>query len=299
MFTRRRFLLSATLATPFLSGSYAFAIEPVLRLVTTRYDIAPSRWPAGHSLRIAVLADIHAINPWMSPSRIAAIAQATNALRPDIILLAGDYEASMPLYGIGSYVSMEDCAQALSILKAPLGVHAVLGNHDLGLRGNWGDNVRRAFAGHGIPVMENSALRLEKDGKPFWLLGLGDQWGGRGGAGLDDLPATLAQVNDEAPTILLAHEPDIFADLPRLDRERRIALTICGHTHGGQVSIPFYGPRSVPSRYGRRFAYGHIVEDDRHLVVSGGLGMTAIPVRFGVPPEIVLITLGAGPPAAT
>ncbi|MGO4336753.1 metallophosphoesterase [Labrys sp. KB_33_2] len=293
MLSRRHFLLKAGLATPFLFGGYAFGVEPQ-RLVVTRYRVVPEGWPAGSMLRIAVLADIHAINPWMSSSHIERIARATNALDPDIVLLAGDYEASMPLFGIGSYVSMEDCAKALSLLRAPLGVHAVLGNHDLGRRGRGGDNVRRAFAAFDIPVLENEAVRLEKGGVGFWLLGLGDQWGGIHLRRLDDLPGTLAQISDGSPAILLAHEPDIFAELPMLDRGRRVALTICGHTHGGQVRIPFYGPRSVPSRYGRRFVYGHIVEDDRHLVVSGGLGMTGLPVRFGVPPEIVMITLGAG-----
>jgi uncharacterized protein len=292
MLSRRSFLFSAGIATPLLFGSYAFGVEP-LRLIVTSYRISPERWAGAPPLRIAVVADVHAMNPWMSPLHIARIAAATNALKPDIVLLAGDYEASMPPYGIGSYVSMQDCAEALSSLEAPLGVYAVLGNHDVGRRGNWGENVRRAFPAHGIPVMENEALRLEKDGRPFWLLGLGDQWGGRGGRGLDDLPATLGRVTDEAPAILLAHEPDIFADLPRLDLQRRIALTVSGHTHGGQVNIPMYGPRSIPSRYGKRYAYGHVVEDDRHLVVSAGLGMTGIPVRFGVPPEIVLITLGS------
>ncbi|PRH88205.1 metallophosphoesterase [Labrys okinawensis] len=293
MLSRRHFLLKAGLATPFLSSGYAFGVEPQ-RLVATRYRISPENWPAGLVLRIAVLADIHAINPWMSPAHIERITHATNALEPDIVLLAGDYEASMPLYGVGSYVSMEDCAKALSLLRAPLGVHAVLGNHDLGRRGKGGDSVRRAFAAHGIPVMENVAVRLEKTGRGLWLLGLGDQWGGIHHRRLDDLPGTLAQMSDDSPAILLAHEPDIFAELAHLDRERRIALTVCGHTHGGQVSFPFYGPRGVPSRYGRRFAYGHIVEDNRHLVVSGGLGMTGVPVRFGVPPEIVMITLDGG-----
>jgi len=296
MFSRRNFL-SAFFSTPFLFGGYAFAVEPQ-RLVVTSYRISPGSWPGGLRLRIAVLSDLHAMNPWMSQAHIARIAAATNALKPDIILLAGDYVASMPPYGVGSYVSMEDCAEALSILVAPLGVHAVLGNHDLGRRGNWGESVRRAFPARGIPVMENRALRLEKGGSSFWLLGLGDQWRGRGGIGLDDLPATLAQVRDDGPAILLAHEPDIFAELPRLDHARRIALAVCGHTHGGQVSIPFYGPRSIPSRYGRRYAYGLVVEDGRHLVISAGLGMTGIPVRFGVPPEIVLITVDSPEAAA-
>ncbi|WP_448953238.1 metallophosphoesterase [Labrys neptuniae] len=298
MLNRRHFLLKAGLATPFLFGSYAFGIEPQ-RLVVTRYRLTPKAWPQGLTLRIAVLADIHAINPWMSPLHIERIVQATNALKPDMVLLAGDYEASMPLYGVGSYVSMNECAGALAALRAPLGVHAVLGNHDLGRRGKGGDDVRRAFGDFGIPIMENAAIRLEKAGTSFWLLGLGDQWGGVYGRRLDDLPLTLAQIGDRSPAILLAHEPDIFAEMPNLDRNRRIALTICGHTHGGQVILPGLGVRHIPSRFGNRYAYGHVVEDDRNLIVSGGLGMSGLPVRFGVPPEIVLITLGDdGSPAA-
>jgi predicted MPP superfamily phosphohydrolase len=292
MITRRDLLLTVSLgaAGSLGLGGYALAVEPLLRLVVTDYELTPSQWPADLSLKIAVLADIHAINPWMSAARIAAIARATNALEPDIILLAGDYEAGMPDFGIGSRVSMTECARSLSILKAPLGVHAVLGNHDVNTNG--GRNVRRAFAAFGIPVMENAAVRLAKDGRPFWLLGLGDQCGSGGRTvsrtGLDDLPGTLAQIVDDAPAILLAHEPDIFVDVPT-----RIALTISGHTHGGQVRIPGFGAVLVPSRFGRRFAYGHIVEHDRHLVVSAGLGTSGVPVRFGVPPEIVTIRLGA------
>lgn len=294
MLNRRHFLLSAGLATPLLFGSYAFGVEPS-RLVVTDYRFTPRQWPTGFQLKIAVLADIHAINPWMTPARIEAIALATNRLQPDIVLLAGDYEPGMRRFGVGSYVPMQDCAKALSVLRAPLGVYAVLGNHDVGY--NDGDNVRQAFTAHGIKVMENRAQHIVKDGKPFWLLGLGDQFGGGGRwnarLGHDDLPGTLAQIGDDAPAILLAHEPDIFVDVPD-----RVALTVCGHTHGGQIVLPGVGPLHVPSRYGSRFAYGHIIEDGRHMVVSGGLGMTGIPVRFGVPPEIVMITLGANPAAA-
>jgi predicted MPP superfamily phosphohydrolase len=104
----------------------------------------------------------------------------------------------------------------------------------------------------------------------------------------DDLPGTLKKIRDKSnPVILLAHEPDIFPEVPE-----RVSLTLCGHTHGGQVALPFIGRPVVPSRYGDRYAYGHIVEDGRHLIVSGGLGCSGIPVRFGVPPEIVVIDIG-------
>jgi predicted MPP superfamily phosphohydrolase len=122
----------------------------------------------------------------------------------------------------------------------------------------------------------------------LWIAGLGSQWAfPRGGA--DDLAAALAPLaSDEAPAILLAHEPDVFPRVPR-----RVALTLSGHTHGGQVRLLGYSP-VVPSRYGNRYAYGHVEEDGRHLVVSGGLGCSIAPVRFGVPPEITVIELGGG-----
>ena len=104
----------------------------------------------------------------------------------------------------------------------------------------------------------------------------------------DDLPATLAQIDDDAPAILMAHEPDLFVDVPD-----RFAVTLSGHTHGGQVHLPVLGRPVVPSVYGQRFAYGHIREEGRDLIVSAGLGCSIAPVRFGVPPEITVITLAA------
>ena len=150
----------------------------------------------------------------------------------------------------------------------------------------------------GIPVYDNTSVRLEKDGAPFWIAGLGDQWaftkgrGCRSGErglcqGVDDLAGTLRQVTDDAPVILMAHEPDIFPKVPD-----RVALTIAGHTHGGQVRVLGYAP-IVPSRYGNRYVYGHIVEEGRNLIVSAGLGCSIAPVRLGAPPEIVLIEIGA------
>jgi predicted MPP superfamily phosphohydrolase len=151
----------------------------------------------------------------------------------------------------------------------------------------------------GIPVYENDAVRLDKDGHSFWLAGLGDQLAfvkalrrrprrdRTGPRGVDDLPGTLAKVTDAAPVILLAHEPDVFPRVPD-----RVSLTLSGHTHGGQVRLFGHSPR-VPSRYGNRYAYGHIVEDGRHLVVSGGLGCSVLPVRIGVRPEIVMVDVAA------
>jgi uncharacterized protein len=87
--------------------------------------------------------------------------------------------------------------------------------------------------------------------------------------------------------ILMVHEPDIFTEVPG-----RVALTLAGHTHGGQIRLPLIWPAFVPSAYGARFAYGHIVEDDRHMIVSGGIGTSEVPLRLGVPPEILRVELG-------
>jgi predicted MPP superfamily phosphohydrolase len=276
-------------------NGYAFAYAPGVELDVTRYRVAPQGWSSGPALRIAVLTDLHFGEPFVSLERLERIVSSTNALLPDLICLLGDFEPGHRF--ISREVPRADWARALTKLKAPLGVHTVLGNHDW-----WADAeaqsrrstvtlAARALMDAGLPVYENEAVRLVKDGKPFWLLGLGDQIAyhhrGIGFEGRDDLAGTLALVTDASPILLLAHEPDIFAKLPP-----RVALTLSGHTHGGQVRILGYSPL-VPSSYGNRYAYGHVVEKGRHLVVSGGIGPGKLPIRIGVPPEIVLVELQA------
>ncbi|MGE3874192.1 MAG: metallophosphoesterase [Parvibaculaceae bacterium] len=282
-----------------LSGAavtgYAFGIEPGFLLRVQRYAPAPAGWPSDFKLRIAVLADIHASEPYMSLARVERIVATVNALTPDLILLLGDYATNRRW--VTRKVPITETAPILAGLKAPLGVHAILGNHDW-----WDDKAaqkrragpclyRTALETAGLPVYENDGVRLVHKDKPFWLMGLADQIafieGRNRFAGLDDLDATLAKVTDDAPVILMIHEPDAFTRVPS-----RVALTLAGHTHGGQVRLFGYSP-IVPSAYGNRFAYGHVVEDDRHLIVSGGLGCSILPVRFGVPPEVNLIELGA------
>ncbi len=297
MLSRRSFMKSAALAAIGVTGlsSYAFAIEPLYRLVVTRYRLTPPHWPV-HSrpLRLAVVADIHACDPWMPLARIEEIVSVTNGLEPDAILLLGDYLAGLRQFRT-DIVPANEWGAALADLHAPLGVHAVLGNHDW-----WTDiaSVRRAFDANRIPLMENDAVRLEPaDGPAFWLAGLGDQLAhvlGHGRyRGTDDLPGTLARIpEDGAPIVLMAHEPDIFPTVPD-----RVSLTVSGHTHGGQVALPIIGRPIVPSSFGERYAYGHVNENNRNLVISGGLGCSVLPVRFGVPPEVVLLELGGTPSA--
>ena len=132
-------------------------------------------------------------------------------------------------------------------------------------------------------------MKLEHAG--IWLAGLEDQLallrGKQGIIGLDDLDGTLAQIPDDgAPVVMMAHEPDIFPQVPN-----RVSLTLSGHTHGGQVRLFGWSP-IVPSRFGNRYAYGHVHEEGKDLVVSGGIGCSIMPVRLGVTPEITVIEIG-------
>lgn len=278
-------------------GAYAVVVEPQFMLGVTRYRVTPKGWPSGLRLRIAMISDLHACEPWMPASRIRRIARVVNALEPDLIALLGDYSA-------GTYLSTgpvpaQQWAEALSDLRAPLGVHAVFGNHDwwhgdlLTDAPDDAESARRALKQMGAQVHENGASRLTKDGHPFWLLGLGDQMSFYinkkiGWRGHDDLDATLALIADDAPAILLAHEPFIFARVPS-----RVALTLCGHTHGGQINLPFAGPIFAELRWNTTHIYGHIEEKSRHPVISGGLGESILPMRFMRPPEVVEVTVEA------
>jgi predicted MPP superfamily phosphohydrolase len=293
MFTRRHFLTGAgtfALASLGLAG-YAIGVEPMLVPRLTTYRLAPPGWPEHLSLRIGVIADLHACEPWMSAERIHAIAASVNTLSPDLIVLLGDFNAGHRF--VTAPVRPGAWSEALSILRAPLGVHAILGNHDWwhgpvpGMPGG-PEDVRRALRQVGINLLENSAIRLSKDGQSFWLAGLADQiahlLASSRMRGADDLPGTLRSIGDDAPVILLMHEPYLFPRVPD-----RVSLTLCGHTHGGQINLPLIGAPFAPTR---RYVYGHIVERGRHLIISGGLGESGAPIRFRVPPEILQVDLG-------
>jgi uncharacterized protein len=288
-FSRRRVLGTAAglfgLASS-VTAFYAGGIEP-RRLVVTRYVPRPPAWPRGHNLSITLIADLHAGGPDMRLPHVRAVVDTANALQSDIVLLLGDYIATYSF--MNERMPNPIWASEMARITAPLGTWAVLGNHDW-----WHDvaDIRAALVEAGIPVLENKAVILgAKEGR-FWLAGIGDQRAYRLGhgrfRGVDDLPGTLAQISTDDPVLLMAHEPDIFTRVPP-----RVALTLAGHTHGGQIRLPLIWPLFVPSKYGARFAYGHIEEGERHMIVSGGLGTSFIPARLGVPPEIVQVILGA------
>jgi uncharacterized protein len=299
LLTRRKFMLTG--AGAMLGavgfGSWAFALEPGYMLNVTSYNLTPQGWPANLRLKAVVIADVHACEPWMSAQRIRRICEVANALQPDVILLLGDYQAGMRM--VTKPVYPEEWGEAMSVLRAPLGVYGVLGNHDVwhgvlpGVKGDEGATVARTLTHASARVLDNDAVRLTKDGASFWVAGLADQMSDwdrakRRWIGQDDLDGTLKRVADDAPVILLAHEPFIFPQVPK-----RVALTLCGHTHGGQVMLPFIGNPLLSRRIKPAYAYGHVIEDGRHMIVSAGLGTSIVPARFMRPPEIVQINLGS------
>jgi hypothetical protein len=150
-----------------------------------------------------------------------------------------------------------------------------------------GPRIRGALRAAGITVLEDESARLGGGNggpgadAPFWVTGVSDLL-----RAPHDLLGALAMVTDDAPVILFTHNPDLFPEVPA-----RVSLTLAGHTHGGQVRLPFVGRPIVPSIYGQRFAAGHVVEEGRHLYVATGLGTSILPVRFLVPPEIVVLEL--------
>lgn len=274
---RAKQVLGVVVAFLVMLGLWAFWWEPSsLRVVHQTIPVRP--WYAEHSgLRIAVMSDLHVGSPYRDLTNLKRIVTATNAEKPDLILILGD----LVIHGVvgGSFVPPEPIAAELAALRAPLGVVAVLGNHDW-----WydGERVRHALESQGLRVLENENLRLMYHEKGFWLCGLADLWT-RG----NQLAPTLAKLDGNSePVLVLMHNPDLFPQV-----SPRVSLSLAGHTHGGQVNLPIAGRLIVPSDFGQRYAYGLIEEHGRQLFVTSGVGTSILPIRFRVVPEIVILTL--------
>jgi predicted MPP superfamily phosphohydrolase len=241
--------------------------------IVTAYAIDDSVLPVGaRPLRIVQLSDIHANRPFMPAGKLQALVAQVNALKPDIVVLTGDYMGD----GIvgASPLPPDQAVAPFAGFKARFGSYAVLGNHDYqpNARGV-GGALRRV----GVRLLSNEHIQAG----PVTIAGVDDEITGHA-----NLARAVDGIATGVPTILLSHSPDIF---PRVGRS--VALTLSGHTHGGQIVLPVIGALSTASRYGRRYAHGHIEENGHDLIVSAGLGTSLLPFRIGMPPEIVMITL--------
>ena len=257
---------------------WGFLIEPG-RLVIKHETIQIDNWPHElDGLRIAVLSDIHADDWFVTDKKLRSIVEETNQLQPELIVILGDYMSSNG--HVTRRVEPEVLGARLKEFRAPSGVYSVLGNHDW-----WysGAKVGQGLEQNGINVLENQALQINVRGTMIWLVGLADLW-----TRPQRIAETVGKVPEGQTMIALTHNPDIFPNVPQ-----RVPLLLAGHTHGGQVRFPLIGPVVESSDYGDRYVRGHVFENNHHLFVTTGIGISIVPVRFGVPPEIVLLTIKA------
>ena len=221
---------------------------------------------------IAHLTDLHR-GRYVPASFIDRAVQAANGTQPDLVVLTGDYITHSTQF-------MRSCAEPLAKLQAPYGRLAVLGNHDY-----WtdADEVTRELTDtSGLQVLKNESVLIFNGEAALAVAGLDDPVTGH-----DDFDAAFGRIEADIPVVLLAHQPDIIEEAAR----RKAALVLAGHTHGGQVVIPGFGPPVANSRYGRRFVAGLKHLGDTAIYTSRGVGMAVLPVRLNCPPEVALITL--------
>lgn len=264
-------------------GIRAFLWEPET-LVTRRVEVVSPMW-TGEPLRVGVLTDIHGAGPHMSLARLESIIDELNAERPDIVLLLGDYA---PGHVPAAERSADERAAVMATLpplaklRAPLGVWSVLGNHDW-----WydGEAIEKGLQAAGIRVLENTRVKIERPGGAFWLGGLADYESLRA---KPSYGATLDGLEGDDPVIVMSHWPDAFAAAPD-----RVAITFAGHSHCGQVNLPVFGRLMHASPGSEMWPCGLYSKGQGRLYVSGGVGVSIVPVRFNQPPEIAVVTLRA------
>jgi predicted MPP superfamily phosphohydrolase len=265
---RRRAVVgfAATLAE---MAQATFAESHVLETIEQRIPIRGLP-DAFAGLKIAQLSDVHH-SSFMSAEQISRVVAETNRLGADMVVLTGDYVSYSPYYIAGA-------AEALGGLRAPLGVYAVLGNHDFW---NDADEMQRALEREGIEVLRNAHTRVDLRGDAMLLAGIDDL-----GVRAADLDRALRGADPRRARLLLSHNPGIIWRAAARD----VDLVLSGHTHGGQVNVPLVG---APSMYGypKEYVRGLARLGATQIYVNRGLGTVIVPVRVGSRPEVTLLTL--------
>jgi uncharacterized protein len=280
--TRRQFLSAAAAAGVVAIAGDAILLAPN-RPRIVRQDFFLPRWPERmNGFTVALLSDFHYDSHFSIHPLRAAIAMVSR-LHPDLIALTGDF-VSVPLVGDDQKAAFaaEPCARLLRQMTAPHGLWAVMGNHD---DGTDPEHVTRALQAENIRVLANHSEPIEQDGARFWLAGVNDVM-----SGTADLSKTIRVVPAGEAVVLLAHEPD-FADEAA---QYPIDLQLSGHSHGGQIRIPFLPPLYLPE-LAKKYVWGTYHVGPLMLHTSAGLGTVGVPMRLNCPPEITLLTLR--PPA--
>lgn len=283
---RRIFLarsLGVLVALAWGLGVWAFLVEP--RTLVVRYVTVETATWQGPPLRIGIISDTHVAAPHVDVPRVRRLVRRMNAEQPDIVLLLGDYTGGhLPADQRRSREATQILAgvEAFAGLSSPLGSHGVLGNHD-----SWFDEgqIAAAMTRGQVTPLRNEALRISRPGGDFWIAGIADLESPTRPASLRQ---TLAGISDTTPVIAITHWPDPFEQVPR-----DVALTLAGHTHCGQVNLPLIGRPLLPSPGSYRWPCGLYDVGGRKLFVTGGIGVSILPVRFRASPEMVILTLKA------
>ncbi|MVP01766.1 metallophosphoesterase [Paenibacillus lutrae] len=279
--TRRAFLgkgkivVGAFLAAPFASYGYARFAEPKW-IRTTHVPLRMSRLPkAFDGMRIVHFSDVH-IGPYLSPDELPQLMERIQSLNPDLICFTGD------LYDYRVYDKARVTA-ALASLKAPLGKFAVLGNHDYYESPR---ETEKVFQSAGFELLTNRSVPVVQGKSQIRVAGVDDMWEGR-----PELDRALQGTTGQEFVLLLSHAPD-FADIAL---ERPVDLQLSGHSHGGQVRLPFYGALTTPM-HGKKYVDGlyKLGGGKLHVYTNRGIGMTLHPVRFWCRPELTVLTLSSG-----
>jgi hypothetical protein len=270
---RRSFMkmgLRGIIAAPAGIALYGLGEASVIRVV--EQTIAVRNLPkAFEGKRLALLADLHA--HWHNPmSFVREIVEKTNSLNPDLVAIAGDIVHRGTKY-------ITPVMNELSRLRAPLGIFAVPGNHDMT---DAGKPVRRGLRDAGLFDVTNSHFRVENGSDRICLAGLDDLWWGK-----PDVEKALRGVDKSECVIMLCHNPD-FAETMKEDR---VSLMLSGHLHGGQMYLPVIGAPWIPSRFGEKYLAGLVAAPTTKVFISRGLGVGSVPFRFQAIPEICLLTL--------
>ncbi len=278
LFTRRHFLIGAgatAAGVALYSGEIA---RHEIDLVPRTLVIAnlPS---AFHGFRIAQISDIH-LDEFTEPFFLERVVNHVNALAADMVLLTGDFVTHGSLTFIAGRSAAHRCAEILSTLTCPLRF-ACLGNHDVAVNAPL---VIDSLTSNGIPVLVDEHLPIERNGSRFWLAGVNDP--GTTNPRLD----LAVPPQPDGPVILMAHEPDYADIVLRHPRGHLVDVMLSGHTHGGQIRLPFMGPLVLPPM-GKKYAEGLFRLDNMQLYVNRGIGAVGIPFRLNCPPEITIFTL--------
>jgi predicted MPP superfamily phosphohydrolase len=275
---RAFFRTSLAFAAAGPAATVGYGLWEAQALRVTRQSIAVPRLPAAFSgITVALLADPHH-GPFNGLSFIQSAVDRVNALKPDLIALAGDY-VQQSASGV-RYI--EPCLEALGRLRAPLGVFAVPGNHD-----HWGGAVatRRAMRKYGLEDVTNSGVWIERDYVRLRIGGVDDLWNGK-----QNLSAALGDCGPDETALLLSHNPDYAETIA----DPRVGLVLSGHMHGGQMRVPGLDVCRIPSRYGLKYLRGLVRAPHTQVFVSTGLGCVTLPLRIGARPEVNLLTLVPG-----